>query len=414
MNHLPLNDIMAGEDDPGAALRGVRAGVLPEGRVRIRSVHRAIAEFRRGAAVVISGRSNLVTLPAETAGADGIADLATLAGGSAAGGSGLLVLGAARAAAIRRGSARPPPGGDSRAGAGGDPGLAFLRLAPDLLTPAALLSLADPTVEQLLPRIPEFVESTPDGADAAVALAKLARLLPAVLVGQLAPDGRARAASRDLLSVDADDILAYPHTATATLRRAAEARVPLEGAPDARIIAFRAADAGIEHLAIVIGRLDSPQTSGQPLLVRVHSECFTGDLLGSLRCDCGAQLRGAMLRMSQEGAGVLLYLAQEGRGIGLVNKLRAYALQDSGLDTVDANHALGWAADERNFMIAATMLEALGVHTVRLLTNNPDKVAALAACGVKVVRREALLIAPNGVNDSYLGTKAVRFGHYLG
>ena len=110
----------------------------------------------------------------------------------------------------------------------------------------------------------------------------------------------------------------------------------------------------------------------------------------------------------------LLYLAQEGRGIGLVNKLRAYALQDRGLDTIDANHALGWAADERNFLIAATMLHALGLHSVRLLTNNPDKVAALGACGIDVVRREALLIAPNGVNDGYLGTKARRFGHYMG
>jgi GTP cyclohydrolase II len=149
-------------------------------------------------------------------------------------------------------------------------------------------------------------------------------------------------------------------------------------------------------------------------LVRVHSECFTGDLLGSLRCDCGPQLHGAIERMAQEGAGVLLYLAQEGRGIGLVNKLRAYTLQDRGLDTVDANHALGWGADERDFMVAATMLDLLGLHSVRLLTNNPDKVAALAACGVNVVRREAHIIAANGVNDGYLGTKARRFGHYLG
>jgi GTP cyclohydrolase II len=111
---------------------------------------------------------------------------------------------------------------------------------------------------------------------------------------------------------------------------------------------------------------------------------------------------------------VLLYLAQEGRGIGLVNKLRAYALQDRGLDTIDANHALGWAADERNFLIAATMLDELGLPAVRLLTNNPDKVSALAACGVAVARREAHVIAPNGVNDAYLGTKARRFGHYLG
>jgi GTP cyclohydrolase II len=145
----------------------------------------------------------------------------------------------------------------------------------------------------------------------------------------------------------------------------------------------------------------------------VHSECFTGDLLGSLRCDCGPQLRAAIARMAQDGAGVLLYLAQEGRGIGLVNKLRAYTLQDSGLDTLDANRALGYGADERGFMVAATMLRQLGITRLRLLTNNPDKLAGLAACGIDVQGREPHQIAANGVNDSYLDTKAARFGHLL-
>jgi GTP cyclohydrolase II len=311
-----------------------------------------------------------------------------------------------------------------------DDGLVALRLAPDLLSPAALLSLADPTVEQVLPSRPEPADELPAGATAAIALAKLARLLPAVLVGRLRRGGAEVAAARKLLTVEAADVHAYPQASAAGLRRVAEASVPLDGAPDARIIAFRAPDSGIEHLAIMVGRPDrladrlADRVADRPAgsaglsvaapLVRVHSECFTGDLLGSLRCDCGQQLHGAIARMAQEGAGVLLYLSQEGRGIGLVNKLRAYALQDRGLDTVDANHALGWAADERNFMIAAMMLEALGLRSVRLLTNNPDKVAALTACGVNVVRREAHVIAPNGVNDGYLGTKARRFGHYLG
>jgi GTP cyclohydrolase II len=145
----------------------------------------------------------------------------------------------------------------------------------------------------------------------------------------------------------------------------------------------------------------------------VHSECFTGDLLGSLRCDCGPQLRASMRRIAAEGAGVVLYLAQEGRGIGLASKLRAYALQDHGLDTVDANRALGWQADERNFLVAATMLEQLGIRRVRLLTNNPDKLTALAACGIEVAGRERLQVEPNGVNDHYLETKARRFGHLL-
>ncbi|MBV8577926.1 MAG: GTP cyclohydrolase II, partial [Acetobacteraceae bacterium] len=194
------------------------------------------------------------------------------------------------------------------------------------------------------------------------------------------------------------------------LRRVAEARLPLDAAQDARLVAFRSADAGIEHLAILVG---DPESAEAPL-VRIHSECFTGDLLGSLRCDCGPQLRGAIRRMADEGAGALLYLAQEGRGIGLVNKLRAYALQDRGLDTLDANRALGWEADERDFQVAATMLEALNIRRIRLLTNNPRKLTAITSCGIDVVRREPLAYAPNGVNDHYLATKAQRFGHLLG
>ena len=152
-------------------------------------------------------------------------------------------------------------------------------------------------------------------------------------------------------------------------------------------VAFRAAEGGIEHLAMLVGDPEGLLASGEAPLARIHSECFTGDLLGSLRCDCGPQLQGALHRMAEAGAGVLLYLAQEGRGIGLVNKLRAYALQDQGLDTLDANRALGYGADERNFLVAGTMLQALGIPRVRLLTNNPDKLAGLAACGIEVVAR---------------------------
>ena len=147
--------------------------------------------------------------------------------------------------------------------------------------------------------------------------------------------------------------------------------------------------------------------------MRVHSACLTGDLLGSLRCDCGPQLRAALARMSEEGAGVLLYLAQEGRGIGLVNKLRAYAIQDRGQDTVDANLALGWEVDERSFSAAAIMLQQLGIRRIRLLTNNPAKLAAMTASGVEVVSREPHVVAPNGVNDAYLMAKSRRLGHLL-
>ncbi len=276
-----------------------------------------------------------------------------------------------------------------------------------LLEPAVLRGLADPTAEQILPGEPAAA-AVPAEAAAALALTKLARLLPCVLAAPLRPDALARAATLALLSVPAADVLAYPAGMASRLNRVAEAEVPMEDAPDARVVAFRGPDAGIEHLAILVGR---PEDATMPL-VRIHSECFTGDLLGSLRCDCGPQLRGAIRRMAHDGSGVLLYLAQEGRGIGLVNKLRAYQLQDRGLDTLDANRALGWGSDERSFLVAATMLEALGLTSVRLLTNNPDKVAALAACGL-IVQREPHSFAPNGINDRYLATKAARFGHLL-
>jgi GTP cyclohydrolase II len=236
--------------------------------------------------------------------------------------------------------------------------------------------------------------------------------------GRLASNGRPHPdVSRHGVRSDAmaaEAVLDYPATAATSLTRVAEAAVPLEDAPDARIVAFRAADGGIEHLAILVGKPEAMAVEGGAPLVRAHSECFTGDLLGSLRCDCGPQLRGAIRRMAADGGGVLLYLAQEGRGIGLVNKLRAYRLQDGGLDTLDANRALGYGADERSFLVAATMLRGLGVERVRLLTNNPDKMAGLAACGIAVVGREAHRFEANGVNDRYLATKAERFGHLLG
>ena len=273
--------------------------------------------------------------------------------------------------------------------------------------------MADPTAAQLLHEPPELA-AVPKLAPAALALAKLARLIPAAIAAPARAGAAALAPTSRLLSVAAADVLAHPDAVAAALVRVAEANVPLEHIADARIVAFRAPDAGIEHLAIVAGEPAHVPADAPAPLVRLHSECFTGDLLGSLRCDCGPQLHAALRRIGEDGTGVLLYLAQEGRGIGLPGKLRAYALQDRGLDTVDANRALGWNADERNFLVAATMLEQLGVRRVRLLTNNPDKIAALAACGVEIAGREPLVVAPNGVNDHYLATKARRFGHLLG
>lgn len=250
-------------------------------------------------------------------------------------------------------------------------------------------------------------------ATAAVGLAKAARLLPAVVTAEIA-DPRASDLAEwtwrhGICLVDGGDIFQYEHTMARSLRLVSEARVPLESAEDCRILAFRPLNGGLEHLAIVIGTLDT----ASPVLTRLHSECFTGDLLGSLRCDCGDQLRGAIAEIARHGSGVVLYLAQEGRGIGLVNKLRAYALQDQGFDTVDANLQLGFDADERIYLPAAQILLSLGIDKVRLLTNNPVKIEELAAHGVAVVERVPHAFPSNRHNERYLHTKASRSGHIL-
>ena len=250
-------------------------------------------------------------------------------------------------------------------------------------------------------------------AQTAIELAKLARLLPAIVLGPLTADpGNKRrdwAREQDLIYVDTADVLAYEDTASRNLQQVAQAHVPLEGAENARILAWRPSDGGKEHLAIVVGEIDPTE----PVLIRLHSECFTGDLLGSLRCDCGLQLRGAIAELAKQGSGVLLYLAQEGRGIGLVNKLRAYELQDDGFDTIDANEQLGFDADERIYAPAATMLSRMGIKRVRLMTNNPEKISQLERYGVEVTERVQHSFPANGHNENYLRTKAERAGHLL-
>ncbi|MCL4067709.1 GTP cyclohydrolase II [Pseudomonas sp. GX19020] len=176
-----------------------------------------------------------------------------------------------------------------------------------------------------------------------------------------------------------------------------------------RLHIFRPDDGGDEHYAIEVGQ----PARDRPVLARLHSACFTGDVLGSLKCDCGPQLHAALAQMGDEGAGVLLYLNQEGRGIGLANKMRAYSLQDQGFDTVDANHRLGFEDDERDFRIGAELLRGLGFREVRLLTNNPRKVAMLDSCGLKVVERVPLKVGKTRENAAYLATKAARSGHLL-
>jgi GTP cyclohydrolase II len=206
--------------------------------------------------------------------------------------------------------------------------------------------------------------------------------------------------------VSVADIVDYD--APSRLRLASRARLPIAAHERCEIVAFRSAEEAVEHVALVLG-----EPTGQPPLVRLHSECLTGDVFGSLKCDCGPQLDAALHRIAEEGWGILLYLRQEGRGIGLINKLRAYALQDQGFDTVDANLRLGFAIDTRDFGVAARMLTLLGQDRIRLLTNNPAKVDGLEAAGVTVTERIPHALPANPHNAGYLDTKRQRTGHLL-
>jgi len=366
------------------------------------SVDRALGDLRRGDFVVIEGdRCRALIQAGEAVSAESLAALARIGNGSTR-----LVLTARRASALALDAGLTP-----RAASG------VVSLPLGAVGDAeAIRGLIDPTYARR-PRLPQGLvarrETDGSCAAAAVTLSKLAQLLPAALTATLAPDGaQPRAGSaprRDLLRVAATAIADYARLAAATLRPVSEARVPLEAAEDARVVGFRPTDGSAEQFAILIGE----PAAHQPVLCRAHSECFTGDLLGSLRCDCGPQLQAALRLMGAAGHGVLLYLAHEGRGIGLINKLRAYQLQDKGLDTLDANQQLGFEPDERTYRAAAVMLRHLGIGRVRLLTNNPAKVEALSREGIEVVERVAHAMAPNRHNHVYLATKARRAGHLL-
>ncbi|MFC7047704.1 GTP cyclohydrolase II [Emcibacter nanhaiensis] len=276
------------------------------------------------------------------------------------------------------------------------------------MTSAAIQFMVDPADDLDHPMMGPYkvaAENAGPMHDAGIKLCKIARLLPAAVFVGPVPKGR----FGDLLNVSAGEVTDYDLSDALSLEKVTSAKVPLEGAEDTEIVAFRPKDGGTEHFAILIG---SPNRH-DPVLARIHSECFTGDLLGSLKCDCGDQMRGAIKFMREQGGGVLLYLAQEGRGIGLINKLRAYHLQDQGFDTVDANERLGFLSDERIFEPAAQMLKKLGFSKVRLLTNNPDKVAGLEACGINVVERVEHKFPSNAHNEFYLRTKKKRSGHLL-
>jgi GTP cyclohydrolase II len=269
-----------------------------------------------------------------------------------------------------------------------------------------LVALADPTADLSSPLRGPFtrIEKLAPVDDAAIKLVKFARLLPALLIAECTD-------SEDTayLTISAEDLMTTDVGDASKLTQVAAAHVPLEGAEKTKLVAFRPEVGGLEHIAIVIGDFDR----NQPVLMRIHSECFTGDLLGSLKCDCGDQLKGAIKTIDAAGGGIVLYLAQEGRGIGLISKLKAYSLQGQGYDTVDANTRLGFDVDERIFAPAAEMLKALNINVVRLMTNNPNKIDALKRFGIDVVERVEHKFPTNPHNHQYLETKKSRTGHML-
>jgi GTP cyclohydrolase II len=277
--------------------------------------------------------------------------------------------------------------------------------APQGCDLATLRALADPS--RATPPVHGAVRAGKPLHQAAIALCKAAQLLPAALVIPVS-DGAAEAQRHGLSLIDAADVLADLKTARVQ-RFVSQAALPMAVHMAGRVHVFRPDDGGIEHYAIEIGTPDR----SNPVLVRLHSACFTGDVMGSLKCDCGPQLHAACQAMAAAGGGVLLYLNQEGRGIGMANKMRAYALQDAGHDTVEANNHLGFDDDERDFRIGSALLAQIGIASVRLLTNNPAKVRILQAHGIEVTERVALAVGKTAQNAHYLATKARKSGHLL-
>ncbi|MCB8819588.1 GTP cyclohydrolase II RibA [Microvirga rosea] len=240
----------------------------------------------------------------------------------------------------------------------------------------------------------------------ALELARLSLVLPAVIVIPLAAGIEV---DPSLIRVSGPAIRSYRRAKTLDLKIVSRAPVPLEGAPSSEFVVFRGGEGMRDQVAIIVG---SPDVA-KPVTVRLHSACLTGDLFGSLKCDCGDQLRETVRFMAQNDGGILLYLDQEGRGNGIANKIRAYKLQAQGYDTYDADEVLGFSADQRHFDFAAVMLQKLGVSSVRLMTNNPEKIEALKAAGLDVASDHRVLGRPTAENVSYLASKRDRAGHYI-
>jgi GTP cyclohydrolase II len=351
---------------------------------------RARGDLRMGVPVIIAQDDRaILTLATETLTAERLADLRVLADKP------VVTISARRAETLK---ARAYDGDLARVIMPKDADIAWVRAISDPKDDLRMPMKGPMTSER---------DSNPDLHRTALALAKSARLLPAVVAVPL-PDAAAFALRHALTVIQkaqADVHLA----ASSPLHPVVSARLPMEVSESGRLHVFRPEDGGEEHYAIEIGRPDR----AKPVLARLHSACFTGDLMGSLKCDCGPQLRAALAQMGSEGAGVLLYLNQEGRGIGLANKMRAYSLQDQGFDTVEANHRLGFEDDERDFRIGANILKSLGFAEVRLLTNNPAKITMMERNGIIVTERVPLKVGETAHNMAYLAVKAAKSGHLL-
>jgi GTP cyclohydrolase II len=353
------------------------------GRPEQVAVERGLAEFRSGRPIiVISADERVMVLPVDGMTDEGLASFRLVC----APGRPYLLVTARRARALGLDRAAPT-------------GVAL----GELYDRVAIFSLAaDAQVTRRLDVVPAGA-----AAAAAIELAKLAQLLPALLVCDATPQA-ANAGEVPFVTVAADAVAQFPRTAIESLAVVAEAAIPLNGGIAARFVIFRDAVGGTP-IAVIVGRPDL----AQPVLVRLHSACLTGDVFGSRRCDCGDQLRLALPQLAHHGGGIILYLEQEGRGLGLANKIRAYQLQEAGLDTVDANTVLGFDDDERDYGVAVRMLQLLGCARVRLLTNNPAKLDGLSHAGIDVSGRVPLHGPINADNRRYLAAKAARAGHKL-
>jgi GTP cyclohydrolase II len=377
---------------PAAALiwiRQFRTLSMTLGPSPAERLNRARADLRMGVPVVLAqgGRCALVAA-AEEIGAERLAALRAL-------GAPVLALTGRRAETLKI--------------AAYDGDLVRVALPPEADT-LWVRDMADPSHDLAHPMKGPFRavrDGTADFARAALTIARTAHLLPAAVLVDVT-DGEGFARAEGLTFLDLAQV--GPELAAASpFAEVAAARVPIAASQAGRVHVFRPENGGEDHYVIEIG---APHRD-QPVLARIHSACFTGDVLGSLKCDCGAQLDAALRQMGAEGAGVLLYLNQEGRGIGLANKMRAYSLQDQGFDTVEANHRLGFEDDERDFRIAAEILKGMGFAAVRLLTNNPKKIAMMEATGIRVAERVPLKVGKTRQNEAYLATKATKSGHLL-